>query len=211
MKRALLALLAGCALAIGAASCGNGVDTDVPAPTPTPSGTETPTPTGTPTETPSPIPTPTPAGLNGDPWTTTATPATDTCAFVLTVAYGNMGVATIGVATTGMDLYFDIGLGLDPNVAVVEAPNGTVDAGGNFTQDFTYCTFNGASTYKYVGTWTGTFAGDNLSFDSTLTERLYIRNGDYRATCGADVTPANAAYGDCSSSGVSFAVHGDKQ
>lgn len=209
MRRAFLAGLLGLSFAAAAPGCSGGVDTDVPAnsPTPTPSGTATPTPSGTATAT----PTPTAPGLVGDPWTTTATPPEDSCGFgAITVAYGNAGVAVIGIATTGSNIHFDIGLN-NQAIGVGDAPSGTVDSAGNFTQTFSYCTFDGASTYKYYGQWSGTFAADGLTFESTLAEQLYIRTGgDYRAMCATGVTTADA-FGDCSSPGFSFAVHGEKQ
>ena len=204
MRRALLATFV---LAAIAASCSGGVDTKAPpgddddaATTLTP----TPTPTGTATGT------PTPSGLAGDPWTTTATPATDSCNFGgLTLTWGAAGVATIGIATTGSDLYFDLGLNSNPTqIAVVDAPSGTVDGGGVFTQTYSYCVFNG-NTYRLYATWTGTFAADGLSFtDATLSQAVYFAGGNVLATCETSITTASAG---CSGSPLVYVIDGVKQ
>ena len=206
----LVALLAGAGLTLAGGGCDN-VDTGDPAPADdddddggTPSGTPTQTPTGSPTGTPTPSP-----SLSGDPWTATADPAQDACALgTIQLQFGNAGTAVIGVATTGNDLYFDIGLGLDPTLAVVQEPSGTIDASGNFTQTFVYCALVGASTRKYVGTWTGTFDSGMTSFDSTLTEQIYLENGDLRAMCAS---VDDAPFNDCVNPGLTFSVTGVKQ
>ena len=179
----------GAALAFGSFSCSGGVDTKpAPADDDDDDGTTaTPTPTGT------------------------ATPAEYPCAFgALLVQFGTNGVAVIGVGNTAGTLTFDIGLSSNPAIGIGEAPSGMVDGNGDFTQNFSYCTYDGASTTKYYGTWTGTFAPDGLSFDSTLVEALYVRTGgDYRATCAVDVTTSDAPF--CASPGATFEVHAVKQ
>lgn len=207
--RILLAVLA---LASGLASCTGGVDTNTPPPGDDDDAATTLTPTPTETATETPTTSPTPAGLSGDPWTTTATPASGVCSVVQQIAYGSAGVATIGVATTGANLYFDIGMHLNPAIGIGDEASGTVDGAGNFTQTFSYCTYDGASTRKFVGSWTGVFAPDGLSFtDSTLVQKMYLRTGaDYRTTCATNVTAANA-FGSCSTSGVTFSIDGVKQ
>lgn len=200
---ALVAVIAGCTGGVDTNPPPPGDDDDDAATTPV-----TPTPTGTVTPSPTPVP-----GLMGDPWTTTATPASDACALgTIEILYGNAGVATIGVATTGSDLYFDVGLHLNPAIGVGTEPSGTVDAGtGAFTQSFSYCTYDGLTTRKIYATWTGTFNVGMTAFDnSTLVEKLYVKNGNFLATCTTGVTTADA-FGDCSSPGVTFTVDGVKQ
>lgn len=213
MKKGRLVLLLSCtAFAIFIASCTGGVDTSTPPPGDDDDVATTLTPTPTATESATASPSPTPAGLSGAPWTTTATPASGVCSVVQQIAYGSAGVATIGVATTGANLYFDVGMHLNPAIGIGDEASGTVDGAGNFTQTFSYCTYDGASTRKFVGSWTGVFALDGLSFtDSTLVQKMYLRTGaDYRATCATNVTSANA-FGSCSTSGVTFSIDGVKQ
>lgn len=205
MRRALLSFFLGVALIAG---CTGGVDTKTPPPGDDDTAT---TLTPTPTETVTATPTPTPAGLSGDPWTTTATPPSDSCAFGgLTLAWGNAGVATIGIAQTGTDVYFDLGLHSNPSqIAVADEPSGSVDGGGNFTQTYSYCVFNG-NTYKLYATWTGTFAPDGLSFtDATLTQNVYFAGGNLLATCATAITTSSAP---CSpGSPLSYSIDGVKQ
>lgn len=207
MRRSLLLLFTGVALALGSFSCSGGVDTKPPPADDDDDDdgtTATPTPTGTATATPTPA-----GGLQGDPWTATATPPEYSCSFgTILVPFGNNGVAVIGVTATNGTLTFDIGLN-NPAIGIGDAPSGTVDGNGDFTQSFSYCTYNGASTTKYYGTWTGTFAPDGLSFDSTLLEDLYVANGDHRPTCATTMSTSDAPF--CASPGASFAVHGVKQ
>lgn len=206
MRRALLATFV---LAAIAASCSGGVDTKAPPGDDDDAATTlTPTPTGTATGT------PTPSGLAGAPWSTTATPALETCGVgTVQLPYGNAGAATIGVATTGGNLYFDVGLHLNPAIAVGDEPSGTFVAGGAFTQTFSYCFLDaiGANTRKVYANWAGTFAADMLSFnDSNLAERMYSLSGNHLANCATAITTANT-FLDCSSSDMTFVIDGVKQ
>jgi hypothetical protein len=209
MRRPLLLLFVGIALAAGSFSCSGGVDTKTPPPADDDDDDDDGT-TATPTPTPGVTPTP-PAGLEGDPWTVTATPPEYSCSFGLQiVTFGSNGVAVIGIGQTSGALYFDIGLHLNPNIGVGDEPSGTVDGNGDFTQSFSYCGFDGfGATTKYYGTWTGTFAPDGLSFDSTLLEDLYVSTGDHRTTCATTMSTADAPF--CANPGASFTVHGVKQ
>ena len=206
MKRLLLFLALALAFGGAAGGCNEGVDT-----TPPPAdddddddgagdddddgGVQTPTPT------------PAPTALEGDPWTTTATPPSAVCAFFLEFPYGNAGTAPIGVTRSNGELTFDVGLHLDPNIGIGEEPSGTVASDGAFTQTLSYCSYNGASTMKYDQSWVGTFASDDLSFDATMSLVVTVLNGDHRSVCA---TATFDPFGDCTDPGMSYAIHGEK-
>lgn len=210
MRREILTLALGIVLAGGAFSCSGGVDTKPPpaddddvADDDDDGTTVTPTPSPTASTTPTP-------GLSGDPWTTTANPVEDSCSFgVNIIPYGNAGAATIGITQTNGTVVFDVGMNLNPNIGVGDQPSGTL-SGQAFTQTYSYCGYNGATTYKYVWTWSGTFNATFDAFnDATVGVTFRVKNGDHRSTCAATVFDP---FGDCSSPGtMQYSVDGVKQ
>ena len=209
--RPFFVLLTGACLALATANCTGGVDTKSAA------GDDDDDATGDDDDdgaSPNPSPSPTNPGVTGDPWTTTATPIEQGCGLApLFVHYGDAsGVAVIGVGTTGTILAFDIGLN-NPSIGIGEAPNGTLQANGDFVQDFSYCLYNGLSTMKYYGNWTGTMTPDGVNptaFDnSSLLYYIDARNGDYRSQCAT--ATFDPVVGSCSTSGVTFSIDGVKQ
>lgn len=210
MRRQLLTLALGVVLAGGAFSCSGGVDTKPPpADDDDDIADDDDDDDGATTPSPSPSTTPTP-GLTGDPWTTTATPIEESCGFGTSVLpYGNMGVATVGILLTNGTITFDVGMNLNPAIGIGDQPSGTL-TGQNFTQTYSYCGYNGATTFKYVWTWSGTFNGTFDAFDDAQAGVTFrVKNGDHRSTCAATVFDA---FGDCSSPGtMSFVIDGVKQ
>lgn len=209
MRRQLLTLALGAVLVGGAFSCSGGVDTKTPPADDDDDGGTTATPTPSPSATATASTTPTP-GLTGDPWTTTASPVEDSCGFGTSVIpYGTAGAATIGITQTNGTVVFDVGMNLNPNIGIGDPPSGTL-SGQAFTQTYSYCGFNGATTYKYVWNWSGTFNGTFDAFDdATVGVTFRVKNGDHRGTCAATVFDP---FGDCSSPGtMQFTVDGVKQ
>ena len=196
MKRLLGFSLA--ALVLAAAGCGNSVDA-VPAPTPTPTNTVTPTPTGT------------PADRTGTYSISVTPPATVTCnggALILT-----FNVPSVYIDVTAGTFTPDWNFTTGANFSLPDPEHGTI-TGDAFVANYTYCDYSlGVNlTTKHVVTWTGTYNPDG-SFDSTLTQKLRNDSTNLTPSCGATETAPTVVtmIGDCSTTGVSWSIHGSPQ
>ena len=205
MRRALSLLVVLLVAVAAAPGCGNSVDA-VDAPTPTPTATATPTPTGTPT-----------GDLSGT-YNVVATPQSQSC------ISGTLGpttpdvtltfnVPTVEITVSGGDFTPDWGFNVGTNLSLPDPEHGSI-TGSAFTAYYTYCDYNSLAnlTTKHVTTWTGTFNQDG-SFDSTLTQNLWNATNNQVATCGA-TGPTGTVTADmqqCTSSGISWQVHGEPQ
>lgn len=183
--------------ALAAVGCGNSVDA-VPNPTPTP------------TETPTVTPTPTPGDRSGIYAVSAAQP---TVSCNLGAVFLTFNATTVDLVVGATDFTPDWGFNTSTTFSLPDPEHGTI-SGDSFTANYTYCDYNGLAdlTTKHVATWTGTFNMDG-TFDSTLTQKLRNATGNQVLTCGAtesgpDVT---TPMGDCSTTGISWAIHGVPQ
>lgn len=194
MRRLLGLMLALSVSAAAAAGCGNSVDA-VDAPTPTPTATPSPTPTAT--------------DLSGNYAITTPAPS-QFCNDGVAGVTLTFNVNDVDIVVSGGDFTPDWGFVEGPSLSLPDPEHGTI-SGNDFTANYTYCDFDGVRTTKHVTTWTGTFNGDG-SFDSVLTQKLRNASGNQLSSCGVGETDGNVttAMQDCTSPGISWQLHGEK-
>ena len=122
-------------------------------------------------------------------------------------------VPTVDLVVSGGTFTPDWGFSPGASLSLPDPEHGTI-TGDDFVANYTYCDYNLSAnlTTKHVATWTGTFNPDG-SFDSTLTQKLRNDSTNLTSSCGITESGPTVVslIGDCSTTGVSWSIHGTPQ